>query len=101
MTVLESLRGYEGYFEESIPLYRSAKTIQILLMRETHDYTIFRTEETRELNAVALPVSVEDPTETLKVAFLASKQKAPESRAYITLFRTWKSSWIRLSSRAR
>ncbi|MDK2464018.1 MAG: type I-D CRISPR-associated protein Cas7/Csc2 [Candidatus Korarchaeota archaeon] len=89
MTHLSVLSGYSDYLEDEVPLYRSAKTVQILLMRETHDYSIFRTEETRELNAVALPMSSADPTETLKVAFLASKQKAPESRAYITLFRTY------------
>jgi CRISPR type I-D-associated protein Csc2 len=45
------------------------------------DYTVLRTEETRELNSVATPLS-ETARETVakRVAFLGSKQKAAESR---------------------
>jgi len=80
--------GISEYLLEEIPLLRSTKTIQLLVMRQTHDYTIFRTEETRELNTATLPRSIDDPEPVIKVVFLAGKQKAPENRAYISLFRT-------------
>lgn len=80
--------GISEYLVEEIPLLRSTKTIQLLVMRQTHDYTIFRTEETRELNTATLPRSIDDPEPVIKVVFLAGKQKAPENRAYISLFRT-------------
>ncbi len=58
-----------------------AKTIQLILMREVLDFTVLRTEETRELNTVATPLSVnESKKDALRVAFLATKQKAAELR---------------------
>ncbi len=58
-----------------------AETIQLLLLREVLDYTVLRTEETRELNSVNTPLSESDrATVTKRVAFLGSKQKAAESR---------------------
>ena len=83
------LSPLEGLFEKRTPLLATAKTIQVLVMRQTHDYTIFRTEETRELNVATLPRSINDPEAVLKVVFLASKQKAPENRMYATLFKTY------------
>ena len=77
------------YLLDEIPIHRGAKTIQVLMIRQTHDFSIFRTEETRELNTVVLPRSISDPSQVVKVVFLASKQKAPENRAYISLFRTF------------
>ena len=66
-----------------------AKTVQILLMREILDYTVLRTEDTRELNAVATPLSLNNGDEvTMRVAFLATKQKAAESRQLEQLLRT-------------
>lgn len=66
-----------------------AKTVQILLMREILDYTVLRTEETRELNTVATPLSLNDgDTTTMRVAFLATKQKAAESRQLEQMLRT-------------
>jgi CRISPR type I-D-associated protein Csc2 len=66
-----------------------AKTIQILLMREILDYTVLRTEETRELNTVATPLSLNNgDTTTMRVAFLATKQKAAESRQLEQMLRT-------------
>lgn len=82
------ISNYLGYFMDEIPLNKSAKTIQIFLVRETHDYTIFRTEETRELNIVTLPKAIDDPDPTIHVVMLASKQKAPENRMFIQLART-------------
>ncbi|RLG21297.1 type I-D CRISPR-associated protein Cas7/Csc2 [Methanosarcinales archaeon] len=78
----------EKFFVDDIGLYRTANTIQLLLLRQTHDYTIFRTEETRELNVVTLPSSSTDPSPMIRVAMLASKQKAVESRHFLTLVRT-------------
>jgi CRISPR type I-D-associated protein Csc2 len=66
-----------------------AKTIQVLLMREVLDYTVLRTEETRELNTVATPLSLNNGDATImRVAFLATKQKAAESRQLEQLLRT-------------
>jgi len=66
-----------------------AKTIQLILMREVLDFTVLRTEETRELNTVATPLSVnESKKDALRVAFLATKQKAAESRQLEQLLRT-------------
>ncbi len=74
--------------EEPQPLI-GAKTVQILLMREILDYTVLRTEDTRELNTVATPLSLNNGDEdTMRVAFLATKQKAAESRQLEQLLRT-------------
>jgi len=83
------LSPLEGLFEAEIPLLQSAKTIQILVIRQTHDYTIFRTEDTRELNVATLPKSIDNPEAVLKAVMLASKQKAPENRMYIRLYRSY------------
>jgi CRISPR type I-D-associated protein Csc2 len=65
------------------------ETIQIVLVREVQDYTILRTEETREINTVWTHRSMKDPAEIERVAFLATKQKAAESRELESLLRTW------------
>jgi len=58
-----------------------AETIQLILIREVLDYTVLRTEETRELNSANTPLSESDRNTVVKrVAFLGSKQKAAESR---------------------
>jgi CRISPR-associated protein Csc2 len=58
-----------------------AETIQLILIREVLDYTVLRTEETRELNSANTPLSESDRRTVVKrVAFLGSKQKAAESR---------------------
>ena len=70
------------------PIIR-AETIQLILMREILDYTVLRTEETRELNTVHTPLSVGKVSESVRrVAFLATKQKAAESRELEHLLRT-------------
>jgi len=93
MTWLSTIEkfGLSSYILDEIPLLRSAKTIQVFVLRQTHDYAIFRTEETRELNTVTLPKNIADMEPVVKVVFLASKQKAPENRNYITLFRSFAS----------
>lgn len=66
-----------------------AETIQFLLLREILDYTVLRTEETRELNSVNTPLSESDRATVVKrVAFLGSKQKAAESRQMEYLLRS-------------
>lgn len=65
-----------------------AETVQLLLMREILDYTVLRTEETRELNTVHTPLSAANATQSVRrVAFLASKQKSAESRELEHLLR--------------
>ncbi len=65
-----------------------AETIQILVMRELLDYTVLRTEETRDLNVAQTPLSVKNPEPVRRVAFLATKQKAAESRELEHMLRT-------------
>lgn len=81
-------KGLEKLFVDEIKLHRTSNNIQLVLLRQTHDYSIFRTEETRELNIVTLPNSAEDNSSVMRVAMLASKQKAPENRHYLRLTRT-------------
>jgi CRISPR type I-D-associated protein Csc2 len=88
MNEIAFLEKIKSYFVETPPHLKTAHTVQILMLRQTHDFTIFRTEETRELNIATLPKSIEDHTPIHRVAMLASKQKAPENRAFITQIRT-------------
>jgi CRISPR-associated protein Csc2 len=86
MNSLDLLKPYT--VEKPEPLI-GAKTIQLILMRNVLDYTVLRTEETRELNTVATPLSLGNGAKTVvRVAFLATKQKAAESRQLEQLLRT-------------
>lgn len=85
MSNLDLLKPYTVAKPEPII---GAKTIQLVLMREVLDYTVLRTEETRELNTVATPLSVANSQNTMRVAFLATKQKAAESRQLEQMLRT-------------
>lgn len=85
MSTLEKLKDY--LLDRPRPLI-GAQTIQLLLLREILDYTVLRTEETRELNSVNTPLSESDRTTTKRVAFLGSKQKAAESRQMEYLLRS-------------
>ncbi|MBD3408045.1 MAG: type I-D CRISPR-associated protein Cas7/Csc2 [Candidatus Lokiarchaeota archaeon] len=85
-----SFKKLEDYFVDKISPLLDAKTIQILLVRQTHDFTVLRTEESRELNTVVVPENIESSKPTVKVAFLASKQKAVESRMFSRLLKTVK-----------
>lgn len=76
-------------FPPSIPILRTPNTVQILLIRQTHDYTILRTEETRELNVAVTPTSISNPAQKARVVFLASKQKAPETREFAALIKEY------------
>jgi CRISPR type I-D-associated protein Csc2 len=84
--VAEKLKDY--LIDRPRPLI-GAETVQLILLREVLDYTVLRTEETRELNAVNTPLSEADRAMTAKrVAFLGSKQKAAESREMEYLLRS-------------
>jgi CRISPR type I-D-associated protein Csc2 len=79
----------KDYFVDAPQPILTKETIQVVLMREALDYAIFRTEETREINKVLTPVSVQKADEQIeRVAFLASKQKAVESRELARVLRT-------------
>jgi CRISPR type I-D-associated protein Csc2 len=85
-SMLEKLDGY--LVERPQPLI-GAETVQFLLLREILDYTVLRTEETRELNSASTPLSESDRATVVKrVAFLGSKQKAAESRQMEYLLRS-------------
>ncbi len=86
----KTIEKIDKYFVSKISPLLDSRVVQILLLRQTHDFTILRTEESRELNTVVIPESIGSETPTLKVAFLASKQKAVESRMYARLLRTVK-----------
>ncbi|MBX9685300.1 MAG: type I-D CRISPR-associated protein Cas7/Csc2 [Candidatus Obscuribacterales bacterium] len=64
------------------------ETIQIILIREVLDFTVLRTEESRELNSATTPLSEKHRDQIKRVAFLATKQKAAESRQLSSLLRT-------------
>ncbi len=84
------LKKVQDYLVDRISPLVDARVVQVLLVRQTHDYTVLRTEESRELNTVVVPESITSTTPTVKVAFLASKQKAVENRMYSRLLRTVK-----------
>lgn len=82
------LNPLENYFVEHPQPLIGAKTIQILLAREVHDFSLLRTEDTRELNTAITPESTSSSNAILRVAFLGSKQKAPETRMARSLLDT-------------
>ncbi|MCD6398364.1 MAG: type I-D CRISPR-associated protein Cas7/Csc2 [Candidatus Aenigmarchaeota archaeon] len=83
---IETLLG--DYLVEKPEPIIGAKTIQIFLLREILDYTALRTEETKELNTVATPLSITQKDQVSRVGFMASKQKAVESRELERMLRT-------------
>ncbi|MHA1769313.1 MAG: type I-D CRISPR-associated protein Cas7/Csc2 [Candidatus Thorarchaeota archaeon] len=82
----------KDYMVDSISPLLDSKVVQILVLRQTHDYTVLRTEESRELNTVVVPENINSSTPVVKVAFLASKQKAVESRMFARLLRNVRDS---------
>jgi CRISPR-associated protein Csc2 len=46
------IKKLESMFVKELSPIRSTKVLQLLVLRQSHDYAIFRTEETRELNLV-------------------------------------------------
>jgi CRISPR type I-D-associated protein Csc2 len=86
---MSALKKLDVYLVEKPEPLIGAETIQLLLLREILDYTVLRTEETRELNSANTPLSESDrATVTKRVAFLGSKQKAAESRQMEYLLRS-------------
>lgn len=83
-----SLGLLSEYLVEAPKPIIGAKTVQIILLREVLDYTVLRTEETRELNTVATPLSISEAEDVRRVAFLGTKQKAVESRELERMLRT-------------
>lgn len=89
MKTEEIIKNVESRMAKTIPILRTPKTVQILLVRQTHDYTVLRTEETRELNIAVTPTSISKPKQKARVVFLASKQKAPETREFASLIKEY------------
>ncbi|MHA1279498.1 MAG: type I-D CRISPR-associated protein Cas7/Csc2 [Candidatus Helarchaeota archaeon] len=85
-----NFESLKKYLNDSLSPYLNAKTIQIILIRQVLDFTILRTEDSRELNTVELPKSFEDTSREVFGLFLASKQKAVETRRFMELLRTIK-----------
>jgi len=83
------LKEIKEKMSTNIPLLRTPKTVQILLIRQTHDYTVLRTEETRELNIGVTPTSITNSKQKARVVFLASKQKAPETREFAAFIKEY------------
>lgn len=82
---LDQLKNFFVDFPQPII---GAKTLQIVLLREVLDYTVLRTEDTRELNTVITPLSVSKMENVRRVAFLGTKQKSVESRELERMLRT-------------
>ncbi len=84
-----SISKLESYLIDRPRPLIGAETIQLVLVREVLDYTVLRTEDTRELNSVNTPLSESQRGNVAKrVAFLGSKQKAAESRQMEQLLRS-------------
>lgn len=83
-----SLQMLEPYLVDKPQPLIGAETVQLILLREILDYTVLRTEETRELNSVYTPMSISDSRPTKRAAFLGTKQKAAESRELEHLLRS-------------
>jgi CRISPR-associated protein Csc2 len=77
----------DGLLDAPPPLI-GAKTVQLILARNLLDFTVLRTEESREINYAVTPTSVEEAVPMRRVAFLGSKQKAAESRTLQALLRS-------------
>jgi CRISPR-associated protein Csc2 len=88
MEILNELNPLRDYFVDSPDPLIGAKTIQILFAREVHDFFLLRTEDTGELNTAITPESSSSEKAILRVAFLGSKQKAPETRMARSLLDT-------------
>jgi CRISPR-associated protein Csc2 len=89
-TDLKNMSNLESGLVHSPEPLLGAETVQIILAREIHDFTVLRTEPTRELNTTVTPTSLENMDPLLRVVFLASKQKAVESRSFRSILKTAK-----------
>jgi len=82
----------QNYLEDTPRILSPPKFVQVIVLRQTNDFSVFRTEASRELNTVLTPRSVSDHDPTLRVAFFGSKQKAVETRAFAAAFKEIKRS---------
>ncbi|MBY0552132.1 MAG: type I-D CRISPR-associated protein Cas7/Csc2 [Candidatus Obscuribacterales bacterium] len=85
LSVLNEIKDY--IVDKPRPLI-GCETIQLILIREILDFTVLRTEESRELNSATTPLSDKNREQVKRVAFLGTKQKAAESRHLASLLRT-------------
>jgi CRISPR type I-D-associated protein Csc2 len=88
ITMPTEFESIKEYLVEKLEPLREALTIQILIARNIFDYTALRTEQTRELNTTATPLSFKSPDPVLRVVFLGGKQKAAETRKLGEILRT-------------
>lgn len=80
MELSEALKKYEKWFV-SLPMPTTKNLyVQILLLREIHDYSVFRTEAGAELNTVLTPKSLGNSKRIKRVVVLGRKFKAVERR---------------------
>lgn len=90
MELPEALKKYEKWFV-SLPMPTTKNLyVQILLLREIHDYSIFRTEAGAELNTVLTPKSLENSKRIKRVVVLGRKFKAVERRVGRDIIRSVK-----------
>jgi CRISPR type I-D-associated protein Csc2 len=88
MELPEALKKRENWFV-GLPMPTTKNLyIQILLLREIHDYSIFRTEAGAELNTVLVPKSLTNPERVKRVVVLGRKFKAVERRVGRDLIRS-------------
>lgn len=81
------------FLEERPTTLAPAKFVQLVILRQTTDFTVLRTEASRELNSVLTPKSIVNHEPTLRVAFFGTKQKAVETRNYASIFRELKKTY--------
>jgi CRISPR type I-D-associated protein Csc2 len=86
--IIPGLAPLQPYLVDSPRPLLTNKVLQLLFIREVLDYTVLRTEETRELNTVITPAGGTSAEQVERVAFLATKQKGAESREFGALLRT-------------
>lgn len=88
MKIPEKLKMLEKMLVAKPTPITGLETIQLILLRETLDYIVLRTEEDRELNVVSTVKMLGNTEEIMRVAFLGGKQKAVESRQMERMLRT-------------
>jgi CRISPR-associated protein Csc2 len=90
MELPEALKKYENWFV-SLPMPTTKNLYaQILLLREIHDYSVFRTEAGAELNTVLTPKSLGNSERIKRVVALGRKFKAVERRVGRDIIRSAK-----------
>ncbi|MCP4540762.1 MAG: type I-D CRISPR-associated protein Cas7/Csc2, partial [Chloroflexi bacterium] len=80
-TMPTAFKPLKKYFVDTPHPLHDLRYIQVLLLRETLDEIILRTEDNRDINGTLFP------DDTQRVAFLPQKQKAVESRDFAAMLR--------------